>query len=82
MTRPIVLVDPSASALAVAFGRYPAASITRVIRSCSSGLTCRFPLSTYDTVLRDTPASFAISPMFTRGLLAVANRFANRFARL
>jgi hypothetical protein len=27
--------------------------------------TGRFPLSAYDTVLRETPARLAISPMFT-----------------
>ncbi|EGJ72888.1 hypothetical protein STTU_0099 [Streptomyces sp. Tu6071] len=34
-------------------------------RSLIASDTCRFPLSTYETVLRETPALRAISPMFT-----------------
>jgi hypothetical protein len=50
-------------ARAVAVGRYPNSSITSWIRLRVLLATGRLPLSAYDTVLRDTPARRAISPM-------------------
>ncbi len=40
--------------------------MTSLIRWAVAVDTGRFPLSAYDTVLRDTPARLAISPMFMR----------------
>jgi hypothetical protein len=45
---------------------------TWILRRVSSD-TGRFPLSAYDTVLRETPALRAISPMFT--VAPYSNRF-------
>jgi hypothetical protein len=64
MTSPIVRVRPSLSARALALGRKSSSSMTSWIRRRVAYDTVRLPLSAYDTVLRDTPARRATSPMF------------------
>jgi hypothetical protein len=63
IAHPMVRVPPVRMERATWSGMYPAASIAASTAATVSGLTRRVLLTTWDTVVTDTPAAFATSAM-------------------
>jgi hypothetical protein len=68
ITTPSVCVRRSVSERATAFGRYPSSSTLAMTRARVAGLMSSWLLSTFETVVIDTPSSLAIRFMVVEAI--------------